>query len=212
MVRSGTAEGFVGQLAYRFGSTPRGDIEDAVIDAILDTRRRLESQAIGDINAYVYRAAYNLLGRNAIRRRRLVSYREPADGPTGATGEPGDAPTVEIVAPADSAETDEALADRQDAALAFVKDVVTAWPGSSRRTVMLIILEAAAQGEQLSDAEIADQMRSLGGSLSTDSIRVWRHRAIQRLREEMTTRGIDYDHLPEITDDADEDDDDEADD
>lgn len=211
MLRSGVVEGFVVHLAARFGSTPRGDVEDAVVDAVLDTRRRLESQAIDDVKAYVYRAAYYLLGRNANRRRRLVQFRESADGPMAPAWERGEVATAEIAAPPDSTETDEAIADRQDAALAFVKEIVGAWPGSSRRTVMLITLEAAAQGDQLTDAEIAERMRSLGKTLSTDSIRVWRHRAIQHLRQEMASRGVDYDHLPDETDNEEEDDDDDDD-
>lgn len=147
MLRSGVVEGFVVHLAARFGSAPRGDVEDAVIDAVMDTRRRLESQVIDNVNSYVCRAASYLLGRNANRRRRLVQFRESADGPLALGPARGEVATVEIAAPRDSTETDEAIADRQDAALAFVREIVGAWPGSSQVTIYFLPRTASSQDD-----------------------------------------------------------------
>lgn len=77
-----------------------------------------------------------------------------------------------------------------DRAIDYVFKAVANWPNDSLRKTLLVIIEAAAEGEQL-EARDLDQI--LGCARGTG--RVWRDRAFDRLRVQFEKDGISWEEV-----------------
>jgi hypothetical protein len=80
--------------------------------------------------------------------------------------------------------------------------VVEAWPDNNHRRTLLLIFEAAADGIQLEPRDLDAQLGCARGTA-----RVWRARALDRLKVQMENDGISWESFAELMPDVDETDD-----
>jgi len=137
VLRSGYFDGMLRRLHASFPDLPQQAIEDAAYGAAEKCAR--QPRTPDNVRAWLFAVARNLL-RDASRRKGSEPYDPEQDKRR--------APSAE----------DEAFPD--DAYRAVVKHVET-WPGAKTRVVLLLWLEAAHQGEPLSDPELAQAAGAL---------------------------------------------------
>ncbi len=164
VLRSGYFDGMLRRLHASFPDLPQQAIEDAVYGAAEKCAR--QPRPPDNVRAWLFAVARNLL-RDASRRKRS----EPYD-PEDPEQDKRRAPSAE----------DEAFPD--DAYRTVVKHVGT-WPGAKTRAVLLLWLEAAHQGEPLSDPDLAEAAGALlGEAISPGTAAVLKSRGRARLRAE----------------------------
>jgi hypothetical protein len=176
LVASRRVDGLVRLLQRDYPGASFDDVADAVSDGVAAFYRRALTTPVAEPGGYVYGTARRILANDAARQEITQSL---DDDPRGLKKK--------------------ATGDRQDwsRALEIVLAIVHDWPTSNVRVVTELVVQAAAEGIQLSDADIAEAMRQMGLELSQNSVRVWRHRGLDRLRTEVAVRGVDLDDLAE---------------
>jgi DNA-directed RNA polymerase specialized sigma24 family protein len=85
---------------------------------------------------------------------------------------------------------DEEWQARIERATEYVFKIVASWPADNLRRTLMVIIDAAVEGEQL-EARDLDQL--LGCARGTG--RVWRDRALDRLRAQLEKDGISWDEI-----------------
>lgn len=157
LITSRRVDGLVRLLQRDFPGASFDDVADAVADGVLAFYRRALSTRVAEPAGYVYAVGRRIVA-NSARRQAVTGIlddeREPAENPTGAGRD-------------------------WSRALEIVLGIVRGWPTSNVRIVTELVVQAAADGVQLSDADVAEAMRQMGLELSCSSVRVWaasRHR------------------------------------
>lgn len=172
LVQEGFLLGLIRQLQERYPERNGDDIEDAVYEAVTKLGERLgKSSDVRDVRSYVAKVAYRVLARTA---KRTQAREHPVeDVPESTT--------------ASSAEY-EAL---RNAAVEVVKAEVRTWHNAHVREVTLAVIEAAASGEPIDDAELTEIVSgALGEELSVTSVRVWKSRGLRALRRFAVDAGL----------------------
>ena len=92
-------------------------------------------------------------------------------------------------------------------ALRAVLDLVERWETGRERAIIRIVIEAAAEGIQLSAGEIADLLRAQAvGDLSAATVRVHKSRGLARLRRDVVAMGVELGALEPAPDPDEEED------
>jgi hypothetical protein len=182
---SGQAETTYRVLADHYPRVDGDDVLDAVAEGVAAYYGRALEHDVADPAGYVYSTGWNQLARRA--RTRTVPLDEVDD--------------VE-----DASSPEERQSDGR--ALRAVLDLVERWETGRERAIIRIVIEAAAEGIQLSANEIADLLRAQGvGDLSAATVRVHKSRGLARLRRDVVAMGVELRALepaPEPDDEEDQ--------
>ncbi|PVA35870.1 sigma-70 family RNA polymerase sigma factor [Mycobacteroides abscessus] len=156
--------GLVEQLGVAYPTAGRGLAEDCVQEAVRSLVIRMNRPPpVRDVRAYLARVAFNTLKRVAPR---ILQHEVPLEARPDAAHR--------------SAE-DEAL---RDAAVRAVKQEIRTWPNANIREVMLVYIDAIALGEPIEAEEVAELVSPiLGEDISPVTVRKWKQRGMNRLRE-----------------------------
>ena len=90
---------------------------------------------------------------------------------------------------------------RIERAVEYIHKIVAGWPADNHRRTLMVMIDAAVAGEQL---EARDLDAVLGCARGTG--RVWRNRALDRLRAQLEKNGMSWDDISRLIPDIDEDD------
>jgi len=168
-----TRDGTLERMAQHLGSTfpvVRHLADDAVASAVERTLARAREREIEHPLDYVFISARNALRRAAKRSRREASPSE----------------LVELRAtPFEPDVHSEAELDR-------VRAGVATWKNANIRAVMLVVIDAAREGEYLTLREITDAASAtLDEPLAAGSVKTWKRRGIKKLVEQFNL------HIPD---------------
>lgn len=173
LITSSRVDGMVRLLQREYRGASFDDVADAVYDGVEAFYRRALTTRVAEPAGYAYGTARRIMAKNSGRQ----SVTGPLDDEHDRAKDPP------------SAGRD------WSRAMVVVLGIVADWPTSNVRVVTELVVQAAADGVQLSDADVAEAMRQMGLELSSSSVRVWRHRGIDRLRTSVGALGVDLDDL-----------------
>jgi len=173
LVREGYFDGVVGRLSARFPNLPWHDVEDAVETAVVTVLKATsEGKVIDEPRGYLYAVALNEL------RKRAKS---------GGAAEYD----AEIHGRAESSAEDEILGREL---FRVIKRLVDKWESGRMRTITLLFLESASEGERLSLVEAARLASEiLGEQVPMSSVGKTKERGLRRLAEQLGN--LDREHI-----------------
>lgn len=165
LVTGGLVDALVRQLRSSYTSLGNAEIEDVVAGSIERVVARIQKGPLhGDLAAYVYKATLNGANKAARQKARRA---EVSLAPDLAQ------PTADVA--------DDVLR-RQVVQLLLAE--VRSWENANIRVVTLVYLEAAVAGEPLDSVEVAELASPvLGEELNPASVRKWKARGMQKLRD-----------------------------
>lgn len=99
---------------------------------------------------------------------------------------------------------DEVWQAKVDRAVAWVTATAEKWPASNRRRVLMMIVDAVRDGEQLEPRDIAKRI-----GCPANQAAVWRKRAFDGLRRAAESEGISWDEVTTVVVGVDDEDDDD---
>lgn len=175
LLEQGYADGLKRRLQQNFRRLREQDLEDAIGEAFEALANKLKRGERLDVpEAYVFKVACFVAMRRLRTVRRTMPFEEGQEGH-------------------DRAKEDEVPSDdAAEHAMEFLLETVRRWTTSNVQRTMLIVLEAARLGEPLADKEIAQKLRANGEELADVSVRVWKKRGIDALREQVAESGVKY--------------------
>ncbi len=155
-------------LEWKFRGGRSEDFEDAIAEGFL--KFLLKGKVLDNPAGYITAVAINYM-------KRLLTRTMRKELPTGEFEDDGDRdrwadPTAEQVI--------------GEAAFRTARGMVERWESMNVKATTLLVLEAAALGEPISGAEIAEELEArLDEDVLSDTARQWKKRGLDRLRAEL---------------------------